>query len=128
MAKESSFDVVSTVDMQEVDNAYQQAARELTQRYDLKGTGATLELSKKDGAFKIEAPSEFVASQVRDILGSKLAPPPSGPRRGPHAHPDFLGQVVHGLCPVSPDRVQDGQRDHHSGLRPGLLAGVRLWL
>lgn len=72
MAKESSFDVVSTVDMQEVDNAYQQAARELTQRYDLKGTGATLELSKKDGAFKIVAPSEFVASQVRDILGSKL--------------------------------------------------------
>ena len=53
MAKDSSFDVVSTVDMQEVDNAYQQAARELTQRYDLKGTGATLELSKKDGAFKI---------------------------------------------------------------------------
>ena len=72
MAKESSFDVVSTVDMQEVDNAYQQAARELTQRYDLKGTAATLELSKKDGASKIVAPSEFVASQVRDILGSKL--------------------------------------------------------
>lgn len=72
MAKESSFDVVSTVDMQEVDNAYQQAARELTQRYDLKGTGATLELSKKDGSLKIEAPSEFVAGQVRDILGSKL--------------------------------------------------------
>ena len=72
MAKESSFDVVSVVDMQEVDNAYQQAARELTQRYDLKGTGATLELSKKDGSFKIEAPSDFVASQVRDVLGSKL--------------------------------------------------------
>ena len=72
MAKECSFDVVSTVDMQEVDNAYQQAARELTQRYDLKGTGATLELSKKDGSFKLEAPSEFVAGQVRDILGSKL--------------------------------------------------------
>ena len=72
MAKESSFDVVSTVDMQEVDNAYQQAARELSQRYDLKGSGATLELSKKDGAFKIEAPSEFVASQVRDVLASKL--------------------------------------------------------
>ena len=72
MAKESSFDVVSVVDMQEVDNAYQQAARELTQRYDLKGTGATLELSKKDGSFKIEAPSEFVASQVRDVLATKL--------------------------------------------------------
>ena len=72
MAKESSFDVVSTVDMQEVDNACQQASRELSQRYDLKGTGATLELSKKDGALRISAPSEFVASQVRDILGSKL--------------------------------------------------------
>ena len=72
MAKESSFDVVSVVDMQEVDNAYQQAARELVQRYDLKGTGATLELSKKDGSLKIEAPSEFVASQVRDVLATKL--------------------------------------------------------
>lgn len=72
MAKDCSFDIVSTVDMQEVDNAYQQAARELTQRYDLKGTGAALELSKKDGSFKLEAPSEFVAGQVRDVLGSKL--------------------------------------------------------
>ena len=44
MAKESSFDVVSTVDMQEIDNAYQQAKKELTQRYDLKGSGAELSL------------------------------------------------------------------------------------
>ncbi|MGI6229578.1 MAG: YajQ family cyclic di-GMP-binding protein [Tractidigestivibacter sp.] len=72
MAKESSFDVVSVVNMQEVDNAYQQASRELSQRYDLKGTGAKLELSKSDGTFTILAPSEFVAGQVRDILGSKL--------------------------------------------------------
>ena len=72
MAKESSFDVVSEVDMMEVDNAYQQATRELSQRYDLKDSGATLELSKKDAAFTIAAPSNFVASQVRDVLGSKL--------------------------------------------------------
>ncbi|QOY61476.1 YajQ family cyclic di-GMP-binding protein [Thermophilibacter immobilis] len=72
MAKEASFDIVSVVDMQEVDNAYQQASRELTQRYDLKQTGATLELARADGAFKIVAPSEFVASQVRDVLASKL--------------------------------------------------------
>ena len=72
MAKESSFDVVSEVDMMEVDNAFQQAARELTQRYDLKDSGATLELSKKEGKFTIEAPADFVASQVRDVLGSKL--------------------------------------------------------
>ena len=72
MAKESSFDVVSTVDMQEVDNAYQQTARELTQRYDLKGTGATNELSKADGTFTVSAPSEFTASQVIDVLNGRL--------------------------------------------------------
>ena len=38
MAKEQSFDVVSQVDMQEVDNAVQQAIKELVQRYDLKDT------------------------------------------------------------------------------------------
>ncbi len=73
MAKEASFDIVSTVDLQEADNAYQQAARELTQRYDLRQTGATIEFSKKEGTFTISAPSEFVASQVVDVMGSKLA-------------------------------------------------------
>lgn len=72
MAKESSFDVVSTVDIQEVDNAYQQTARELTQRYDLRQSGATISFSKKDQVFTIAAPSEFVAGQVIDVLGSKL--------------------------------------------------------
>ena len=72
MAKEASFDVVSQVDLQEVDNAYQQTAREMTQRYDLKGSGATIDFSKKDATFTIAAPSEFVASQVRDVLGTKL--------------------------------------------------------
>ncbi len=72
MAKEASFDVVSQVDLQEVDNAYQQCARELTQRYDLKGSGATIDFSKKDAVFTVAAPSEFVASQVIDVLGTKL--------------------------------------------------------
>ena len=72
MAKESSFDVVSEVDLMEVDNAYQQAVRELSQRYDLKDSGATLELSKKEGTFTITAPADFVVAQVRDVLGSKL--------------------------------------------------------
>jgi hypothetical protein len=43
MSKESSFDVVSVVDRQEVDNALQQARKELMQRYDFKGTGAAIE-------------------------------------------------------------------------------------
>ena len=72
MAKESSFDVVSQVDHQGVDNAYPQWARELRQRYDLKGSGAKIDFSRKDAVFTISAPSEFVASQVIDVLGTKL--------------------------------------------------------
>lgn len=72
MAKESSFDVVSSIDMQEVDNAFQQAKKELTQRYDLKDSGASIALDKNAKTITIKAPSDFVASQVVDILGSKL--------------------------------------------------------
>ena len=72
MAKESSFDVVSTVDMQEVDNAYQQAKKELSQRYDLKGSGAELSLDKQKKTITVAAPADFVARQVIDIMGSKL--------------------------------------------------------
>ncbi len=72
MAKESSFDVVSSVDMQEVDNAYQQAKKELTQRYDLKDSGAEISLDKAKKTMTIAAPSDFVAKQVIDVIGSKL--------------------------------------------------------
>lgn len=72
MAKESSFDIVSSVDMQEVDNAYSQARKELVQRYDLKDSGATLELDKQAKTLTIVAPSDFVAGQVGDIIESKL--------------------------------------------------------
>lgn len=72
MAKDSSFDVVSTVDMQEVCNAYQQTARELTQRYDLKSSGATIELSKADATITVVAPADFVARQVIDVLNGRL--------------------------------------------------------
>ncbi len=72
MAKESSFDIVSSVDMQEVDNAYQQSKKELTQRYDLKDSNAKIDLDKAAGKFTVSAPSDFVAGQVIDIIGSKL--------------------------------------------------------
>ena len=72
MAKESSFDVVSSVDMQEIDNAFQQAKKELAQRYDLKGSGSKIELDKSAGKLTVTAPSDFVAGQVIDILSSKL--------------------------------------------------------
>ena len=71
-SKDSSFDVVSQVDMQEVDNAYQQTAKELLQRYDLKGSGASIDLSKADRTVTVVAPSKFVADQVIDIFETRL--------------------------------------------------------
>lgn len=72
MAKESSFDIVSEVDMQEIDNAYTQAKKELKQRYDLKDSGSDITLDKGQGSITVTAPSEFVGQQVIDILTSKL--------------------------------------------------------
>lgn len=72
MAKDSSFDVVSQVEMQEVDNAYQQTAREISQRYDLKDSGSEIVLSKPDRSITVSAPADFVARQITDVLNSKL--------------------------------------------------------
>lgn len=72
MAKDQSFDIVSQTDMQEVDNAVQQTVKELTQRYDLKDTGATVALDKSGGSITVAAPDDFVGKQVRDVLDSKL--------------------------------------------------------
>ena len=72
MAKESSFDIVSTVDIQEVDNAFQQAKREIAQRYDLKDSGVEITLDKQNKTLGIHAPADFVARQVKDVIGSKL--------------------------------------------------------
>jgi len=72
MAKDQSFDIVSEADMQEVDNAVQQASKELVQRYDLKDTGSSVELDKHEAKITLKAPSDFVAKQVVDVLGSRL--------------------------------------------------------
>jgi uncharacterized protein YajQ (UPF0234 family) len=72
MAKDSSFDVVSEVDIQEVDNAYQQTRKELIQRYDLKDSKATLDFDKAAHRFTLTAPGDFVARQVMDVLNTKL--------------------------------------------------------
>lgn len=72
MAKESSFDIVSQVNMQEVDNAYGQAKKEISQRYDLKDSGSEINLDKGSKTLTVLAPSDFVAKQVIDIITSKL--------------------------------------------------------
>lgn len=72
MAKDSSFDVVSQVDLQEIDNAYGQATKELKQRYDLKDSGSKIDFDKQKKTLTVTAPSDFVVKQVIDVLSSKL--------------------------------------------------------
>jgi cyclic-di-GMP-binding protein len=67
---DSSFDIVSKVDHQEADNALQQARKEVEQRYDFKGTGASVEWSGE--AILIKASSEERAKAVLDVLQSKF--------------------------------------------------------
>lgn len=70
MASESSFDVVSKVDRQEVDNALNQAAKEIAQRYDFKGVGASITWSG-DKVLMVANSSERVLA-VLDVFQSKL--------------------------------------------------------
>jgi uncharacterized protein YajQ (UPF0234 family) len=65
-----SFDVVSKVDRQEVDNALNQAAKEASQRYDFKGTGASIEWSGE--AVLLKANSEERCTALLDVFKEKL--------------------------------------------------------
>lgn len=70
MAKESSFDIVSQVDKQEVSNALHQAQKEISQRYDFRGTGAGIDYS--GDKILIRAEAEERAKAVKDVFDSKL--------------------------------------------------------
>jgi len=67
---ESSFDVVSSVDLQEVKNAISQAMKEITTRFDLKGTGSDISLEGEE--IVITSADEFKMKAVRDVLETRL--------------------------------------------------------
>ncbi len=71
MASDSSFDVVSKVDRQEVDNALNQAQKEVAQRYDFRGVGASIEFAGENILMK--ANSEERVQAVLDVFIGKLA-------------------------------------------------------
>ena len=68
---DSSFDIVSKIDQQEVDNAINQAQREIAQRFDFKNTGATIQRSGEH-AVEISANADDRASAVLDVFKDKL--------------------------------------------------------
>jgi uncharacterized protein YajQ (UPF0234 family) len=72
MAQQSSFDIVSNVDLQEVDNALNQAMKEIGQRYDFRDSKTTIELDKKEHKLTIATSDEFHLKSAVDVLQSKL--------------------------------------------------------
>src|SRR2546427_6104886 len=68
-----SFDIVSKVNEQEVDNAFQQAKKEIDQRYDFKGTETTIDKLDKEQALRLRANSEDRLEAAREIVVQKLA-------------------------------------------------------
>ncbi|GAA0115626.1 YajQ family cyclic di-GMP-binding protein [Clostridium senegalense] len=88
MASNYSFDVVSEVNMQEVDNAINQALKEISQRYDFKGSKTAIELGKDE--IKIVSDDEYKLNAVIDILKGKFI------KRGVSPKALELGKIENG--------------------------------
>src|SRR5918996_1201333 len=72
MAATASFDVTSTIDFQEVDNALNQARKEVAQRYDFKGAKADIVLSEKDKTLTLTADDDFKMNALWEIVQTRL--------------------------------------------------------
>ena len=100
---DASFDIVSKVDHQEAENALNQARKEIEQRYDFKGVGASIEL--KGDQFLLKASSEERVKAVLDVLESKL--------------------IKRGISLKSLDTGEDGPEPKPSGKEYRLEAGIK---
>ena len=69
---DNSFDVVSQIEMPEVNNAIQQALKEITTRYDLKDSKSTIELNEKEKKIILASADDFKLKAVTEILQQKL--------------------------------------------------------
>jgi cyclic-di-GMP-binding protein len=72
MATMCSFDITSNVDLQEVDNALNQARKEVAQRYDFKGAKAAIEFEAKDSKLVLVADDEFKLNALWEIVQTRL--------------------------------------------------------
>jgi len=72
MAQTSSFDVTTGVDLQEVDNAVNQAQKEIAQRYDFKGSQASIDFQRGEAQLVLVADSDFQMTALFDVLQTKL--------------------------------------------------------
>ena len=72
MADTCSFDITTGCDLQEVDNAVNQARKELTQRYDFRNVTFTIELKRSENQLHLTAPDEFKLEALWDVLQTKM--------------------------------------------------------
>ena len=73
MAQNFSFDIVSEVNFQEVDNAVNQAQKELAQRFDFKGSKSSIDYNKSEKKITLIADDDFKMRALRDILEGRMA-------------------------------------------------------
>ena len=69
---DNTFDIVSKIDLAEVNNAIQQAMKEIVQRYDLKNSHSDIQLNEKDNKITLASQDEFKLKAVNDVLEQKL--------------------------------------------------------
>jgi uncharacterized protein YajQ (UPF0234 family) len=72
MAQQNSFDVTTGVDLQEVDNAVNQAQKEIAQRYDFKGSKVSIEFKRAENQLLLLADDDFKMKALTEVLHAKL--------------------------------------------------------
>ena len=72
-SKDHSFDIVSEINLQEVDNAVSQACKEIAQRFDFKGSISSIELDKTNKTITLKAENEYKLKTITDLLQMKCA-------------------------------------------------------
>jgi len=90
MASTSSFDISTGADLQEVDNAVNQTVKEITQRYDFKGTKCTVDFDREKAEIRLAADDQFRMDALVDVLQTKMI------KRGVPVKNLTVGDVVAG--------------------------------
>jgi len=117
MPDASSFDVTLTVDLQEVDNAINQARKEVGQRYDFKGSPAAIEFNKAESTMTLVAEDAFKMDQLWDILQTRLVRSGLGVRfhRAINAHHRSIAAAIEA---GDEEAAGEEMHDHVVFLRP----------
>src|SRR3954471_24761018 len=94
MASDNSFDIVCKTDPEELRNAVQHTQKELAQRFDFKGSKASIELDAKAASVTLTADDEFKLGQLRDVFEAKLIKRGLSPKNVKYTDPQPGGKMT----------------------------------